>query len=384
MNTTPGLAAFFTALAASGAILVTGCEEGDRGASRRSTQVRTALPPTQVELVEARAEPIAVPIIVSGTMAALQTSNIGALVEGPVDRIFVRVGDRVRKGQPLFRIRQADFARRVVEAEAAVELARAQVEQAERAHARIAELNQRGYAPAARLEDALAARDVARAQRGQAAAVLGTARQALNDTVVRAPFDGVVTGRLVDEGVFLTSRLPMGGQSAALQLQELRIVAAIVAVPESRAADLRLNLPARLFIEGVAEPKPSYVAIINDRVDPQTRTVEARLPVRNENYGIKTGVSVRAEITPKALQAVVLPRTALAGDDAQRYAFVAKGGVVERRSVRTADIDLNRVRVIDGIAAGEQVVVSPPSTLTHGARVVLAAADNRVSGHVAR
>lgn len=346
--------------------------------------MRTALPPTQVELVEARAEPIAVPIIVSGTMAALQTSNIGALVEGPVDRIFVRVGDRVRKGQPLFRIRQADFARRVVEAEAAVELARAQVDQAERAHARIAELNQRGYAPAARLEDALAARDVARAQRGQAAAVLGTARQALNDTVVRAPFDGVVTGRLVDEGVFLTSRLPMGGQSAALQLQELRIVAAIVAVPESRAADLKLNLPARLFIEGVAEPKPSYVAIINDRVDPQTRTVEARLPVRNENYGIKTGVSVRAEITPKALQAVVLPRTALAGDDAQRYAFVAKGGVVERRSVRTADIDLNRVRVIDGIAAGEQVVVSPPSTLTHGARVVLAAADNRVSGHVAR
>lgn len=375
MNATPALIALLRTLAASAAILVASCGGGDKASSPTTAQVRTAPGPAEVELVTARAEPVAVPIIVSGTMAALQTSNIGALVEGPVDRIFVRVGDRVRKGQPLFRIRQADFARRVIEAEAAVELARAQVEQTERAHARIAELNQRGFAAAARLEDALAARDVARAQQGQAVAALGTARQALNDTVVRAPFDGVVTGRLVDEGVFLTSRLPMGGQSAALQLQELRIVAAIVAVPEARSADLRLNLPARLFIEGVPEPKPSYVAIINDRVDPQTRTVEARLPVRNENYGIKTGVSVRAEITPKPVEAVVLPRTALAGDDAQRYAFVAKGGVVERRAVRVADIDLDRVRVIDGIAAGEQVVVSPPSTLTHGARVVLAAAS---------
>ena len=49
----------------------------------------------------------------------MQTSNVTALVEGPVDRVFVRVGDRVTRGQPLLRIRQAYYQRRASEAEAA-------------------------------------------------------------------------------------------------------------------------------------------------------------------------------------------------------------------------------------------------------------------------
>lgn len=365
--TTRTVIGFLQALTLSALLLAAGCGDDRQDSAAKMPQILSS----SVELVEARVASIAMPIIVSGTMTALQTSNITALVEGPVERIFVGVGDRVRKGEPLFRIRQADFARRVAEAEAALKLAQAQVEQTERAHARVFELHQRGFAPAARLEEAQAARDVAQAQRDQAVAVLATARQALADTVVRAPYDGVVTARLVDEGVYLNNRFSMGGQSSALQLQELRIVAAVVAVPEARVADLKLDLPASLVIEGVHEPKASYVAIINDQIDPETRTVEVRLPVSNENYMIKAGLSVRAEITPAPSEVVVLPRTALAGDDAQPYVFVARRGRVERRPVRIADVDLDRVRVIEGLLPGEKVVLRPSSTLTDGNPVTL-------------
>lgn len=161
----------------------------------------------------------------------------------------------------------------------------------------------------------------------------------------------------------------MGGQSAALQLQEIRIVAAIVSVPEARGADLRLNLPAKLTIEGVPAQVSSYVAIINDRADPATRMIEVRLPARNPDYSIKTGVSVRAEITPDPLEAVALPRRALAGDSAQPYVFVASGGRAVRRRVQVSDIDLDRVRVNSGLEAGVDVIDRPPSTLIDGTEI---------------
>lgn len=348
--------------------LVAGCGEGPTP-SPANPAVTSTPSPIVVQLVKAVALPLSIPIVATGTIAALQTSAIGALVEGPVERIHVRVGDRVRKGQPLLRIRPADYERRVAEAAAAQRLTQAQVDQAERALARIAELSERGFAPKARLEESQLARDVARAQRDQAAAALATARQALADTIVRAPFDGVVTARLVDEGAYLNNRFSMGGQSAALQLQEIRIVAAIVSVPEARGADLRLNLPAKLTIEGVPAQVSSYVAIINDRADPATRMIEVRLPARNPDYSIKTGVSVRAEITPDPLEAVALPRRALAGDSAQPYVFVVSGGRAVRRRVQVSDIDLDRVRVISGLEAGVDVIDRPPSTLVDGAEI---------------
>lgn len=363
--------------------LLTAC--GEEPTSTPAAAAAASRLAIEVQLVEATARPLSVPIIATGTMAALQTSAIGALVEGPVERIYVRVGDRVRKGQPLLRVRPADYERRVAEVAAAQRLARAQVDQAERALARITELAARGFAPKARLEEAQLARDVARAQLDQAAAALATARQALADTTVRAPFDGVVTARLVDEGVYLNNRFSMGSQSAALQLQELRVVAAIVNVPEGRGADLRLNLPARLTIEGVPAPVASYVAIINDRADPATRMIEVRLPARNPGYAIKTGVSVRAEITPDPVEAVVLPRRALAGDSAQSYVFVASGGRAVRRAVQVADVDLDRVRIISGLEPGHVVVDRPPSTLVDGAEIrpVLRRASGGAA-HVAR
>ena len=186
-----------------------------------------------------------------------------------------------------------------------------------------------------------------------------------------------LTQRMVDEGMFLNSRFSMGGQSAALQLQELRVVAAIVAVPEARVADLRKGQPARLFITGQPEPLPSEVYIINDFIDPKARTVEVRLPVRNPGYAINSGVSVVAEIITDPVEAIIVPRRALRGDGANVHLFVLAGDTVRRRAVKTVDVDLDRVRILEGVAAVVQVVLDPPATLADGAKVRVRATDAR-------
>lgn len=358
-------------LLGAAAWVVVGCSPGPK-ASDAPASAPLAI---EVQVVPARTEQLSTPIRASGTVAALQTSNVTALVEGPVDRVFVRVGDRVTQGQPLLRIRQADYQRQVIEAEAAVRLAEAEVVQTERAFERVRELKDRGFAAVARLDEAEAARDVARARREQARAALATARQSLSDTVLRSPYDGVVTQRMVDEGVFLNSRFSMGGQSAALQLQELRVVAAIVAVPEARVSELRKGQPARLFITGQAEALPSEVFIINNFVDPKARTVEVRLPVRNPGYAISSGVSVVAEIITDPVNAIVVPRRALRGDGANLHLFAVTGDIARRRAVKTADVDLDRVRIIEGVTAGDNVILDPPTTLADGVSVRVRKAD---------
>ncbi|MBO6697002.1 MAG: efflux RND transporter periplasmic adaptor subunit, partial [Henriciella sp.] len=220
--------------------------------------------PRTVKTISVSSEPVAELVKAFGTIAAKQSSAIGALVEGPVERIFVKVGDRVSRGDPLFRVRQADYQRRVVEAQAAVDLANARAIEAERRYDRVIALAPKGFVSKAQVDAVETDLAVARAQRSQAQAALGTARQALEDTITRAPYDGVVTARLVDEGAYLNNRFSMGGQSAALQLQELGIVAAIVHAPQEYVDAFQRNMPARVFIEGFDEPFDSTVYIIND------------------------------------------------------------------------------------------------------------------------
>jgi RND family efflux transporter MFP subunit len=319
--------------------------------------------PREVHTAVVESELLAEPVKAFGTIAAKQSSAIGALTQGLVEQIFVNVGDRVSRGQPLFRIRQADYRRRVAEAQAAVDLVTAQAIEAERRYERVMALAPKGFVSKAQVDVVETGLAVARAQKAQAQAALETAQQSLNDTIRRAPYDGVVTARLVDEGVYLNNQFSMGGQSAALELQELGVVAAIVNAPQKYVDVFRRNMPARVFIEGFDEPFDSNVYVINDRVDPESRMVELRLPIANPNYRISSGLAARAEIEVPPEPAITLPRTAIMGDSASSHLFVVADGKALRRAVTFESIDLNRVRIRSGLKVGDEVILDPPATL---------------------
>ncbi len=347
--------------------LVSGCANDDTdNANDDDIQINAAL---EVEILTAKSEPLAEPVEVFGTIAAKQSSAIGALVEGPLETMFVTVGDRVKKGQALFRIRQADYKRRVAEASAALRLTEAQVTQAQRQYDRVIALAPRGFVSKAQVERVETDLAVAKAQVSQSQSVLATAKQALRDTIARAPYNGVVTARMVDEGAYLNNRFSMGEQSSALQLQELGIVAAIVSAPQARVDDFKRNQKAKVFVDGFDDPFDSFVYIINDRVNPESRTVELRLPIRNPDYRISSGLGARALIETPPENAIILPRSAVKGDSAAAYIFLFEKGVARRRTVKIKSIDFERVKVIQGVQSGDSFIKNPPSTLRDGQKV---------------
>ncbi|MEO9498542.1 MAG: efflux RND transporter periplasmic adaptor subunit [Parasphingorhabdus sp.] len=347
--------------------LLSGCANDDAENENESSIQKNAI--VEVDILTAKSEPLADPIEAFGTIAAKQSSAIGALVEGPLETMFVTVGDRVKKGQALFQIRQADYKRRVAEASAALRLTEAQAIQAERQHGRVIALAPRGFVSKAQVEQVETDLAVARAQVSQSQSVLATAKQALRDTIARAPYNGVVTARMVDEGAYLNNRFSMGEQSSALQLQELGIVAAIVSAPQARVDDFKRNQKAKVYVDGFDEPFDSFVYIINDRVNPESRTVELRLPIRNPNYRISSGLGARALIETPPENAIILPRSAVKGDSAAAYIFLFDKGIARRRTVKTESIDFERVKVIQGVQNGEKYIKNPPSTLRDGQKV---------------
>ncbi|MFX3658397.1 MAG: efflux RND transporter periplasmic adaptor subunit [bacterium] len=200
---------------------------------------------------------------------------------------------------------------------------------------------------------------VAQAQLRSAEAALATAEQQLGDTIVHAPFDGTITGRFADEGVYMSNRFSMGGQSAVVELAEAHIVAGIMQAPEAVLSRLRLGQRALLYVGESSPPRETEVFIINDRVDPATRMAEFRLPVRNDDYAIKPGQFVRAEVLTGKTTALTLPRSTIRETQGQKFVVLVDGQSTERRNVQVRDLNTDDVEVLAGLKEGDLVLLGP-------------------------
>lgn len=307
-----------------------------------------------------RQEELAEPVTGTGTIAAHKTTPLGPRVDGIIEEIFVRVGDRVKEGQPLFRTRDAEWKLKVAELENQVKLAEADLRNAQKAFNRSSELHEKGFVSSGNLDDARRGRDTATARLGMAKAQLASAQQMLDDCVVTAPFDGVITARDVDEGKFMATRMGgMGGPGGVLEIMKIDIVAAIVNVPEIYLSKFELGTKATIYVDSIDRSYESYVAIINDRVDHVTRSVEIRLPIRNEDYEVKPGLFVRVEVHPQPRHVLTLPRTALLGTEAARYVFIAEEGKAKRVNVAVRQIDATRIEILEGLKEGDTTLSGP-------------------------
>jgi multidrug efflux pump subunit AcrA (membrane-fusion protein) len=312
-------------------------------------------------------------VIGTGTIAAAKTTELGPRVNGIIDKVYVYVGARVKEGDPLFHTRDIEIKNRVAELENQVKLAEAEVRNTSRAYGRSNELHDKGFVSNGGLDNALAARDAAKARLGIAQAQLASARQALEDCTVRAPYDGVVTRRDVDEGKFMSvmSGMGMGGGGGGegggsggsgggvMQIMKIDIVAAIVQVPEVDLQKIHVGSKGKVVIGSMGESFDSEVYILNDLIDVKTRGVELRLPILNPDYKIKPGLFARAEIYPEPRKVLSLERSAVQGTESQRYVFVAGNGVAKRTPITMRQIDATTVEVLSGLKAGDTALTGP-------------------------
>ncbi len=299
----------------------------------------------------------------TGTVAAKQTSRIGPMVEGIIEKIFVRVGDRPRKGDPLFQVRTVEYEQLVDQARAALSVAYADQELRMKRLQRARQLATRNLLSIDELDLTTAAAKVAQANAEGARSSLAAAEQHLKDTLVLAPFNGTVTGRFADEGVYMSNRFSMGDQSSVIELSEAEIVAGIMRVPEALLRKLKLGQRALVYPGGSIEPVESEVIIINDRVDSNTRTAEFRLPIKNDDYLIKPGQFIRAEVMTEPMEIFQLPNEAVFEKNGESHVALLGIAGFKPHVVRTQRVSDRIIQVLEGLQEHQQVALNPKLAL---------------------
>lgn len=314
----------------------------------------SAAPALEVATVPVRRGALAARVSAPATLEARRESRIGPEVQGAILRVLVDEGDRVEAGALLFELDPEPYRFALRQAEAGLDLARAQRVQMESDLARARALRERGVVSAQTIEKLETAVAVARATERQAAEAAALAAHRLGETEVRAPFAGTVAARLADEG---TTAL-VQPQTIVLVLQESSLLEARAAIPESQLLLVRPGDPATVRIEGVPDAIETEVASVGEAIDPATRTYSVRIHVPNADGRLKAGVFAEVEIQPRALSDVVLvPRDAISSEDGRTRVFTIEDGVVRALPVMLGVVSGDSAELLEGPSVGTPVIV---------------------------
>jgi len=294
-----------------------------------------------------------------GQAKARQSVTITSDTTELITRVLFTSGQRVGRGQTLVELKAdeqgADVAR-----------ARAALGQAQRDYQRYLELDRRGFAPRAEVENRRAA-----VQEAQASLNAVLARQ--RDRLIRAPFSGTIglsdaaPGQLVNPG------------AAIATLDDLSSVFVDFPVPERYLGALRAGLPVEAASDAFqGEVLRGTISRIDTRVDPATRAVTARAQFANPGERIKPGMLLRVNVVQGARQSLAVPESAVLfeGEDAYVYAVAPRAGggqaragqapaggaggrgglSAQRRPVEIGARQDGRVEIVAGLGPGERIV----------------------------
>jgi RND family efflux transporter MFP subunit len=381
-----------------------GCSkvQSSNGRTNAGPSIGVRIFPVQTELVHRRVEAV-------GSLFALDESTISSQVDGPVDHLWVDVGDTVKQGQPLVSIDPTELQYAVDAQRAAVHQVRAQlgigpddpppsdpskVAFVQRAAADLLDAKQKNDRAkllfeaqliardqldetAAKYDSARAANELAIEQVDQLAAQLQSsevqrrlAEKKLADATIRAPFPGSVKERRVNLGEYLKVQSPI---MVIVRTDPLR---ARLEVPEKWASAVRTGAEADVHVDAFPnEVFHGQLVRINPSVNPDSRAFEVEAMIPNPDNKLKPGfflqASLASEIEEKTL---TIPGDALIYTFGTYKVYVVNGDRLAERTVKPgqqANTSTGvQAEVVEGLHAGERVAVAPAGTvLFEGARV---------------
>ncbi len=301
-----------------------------------------------VEVARVESGPLVVTRDFTGTVRGIRSATIRARTSDEIVEVSVREGKRVNTGDVLIRQSPEGSMASVRQAEAAYDQASRNVE-------RLRPLREQGAISEQDWDNAVTAMSVAEAN-------LEAARRSVEFV---SPIDGVVTDVLETRGTVPSPGDPLVRVS---DLSQLRV---LLEVSTSQASELEVGQLASLPAHGL-EGRVSRIAL---EADPTTRLLQIELTFPGSSRS--AGSSSASRVVPggfENIQVVVgkrestllVPRAAI--DEGAVWA-VNDSGVVSRQAVTTGLVATDRVEVIEGLSAGDRVVVAGASLLSDGARV---------------
>jgi len=317
-------------------LLLTGCGSKEEPA----TTVVSAAPQKTIQVVVVEAQSTSVPIRVevTGQVAPIFQATLSSRIQGTIDKLLVREGSRVSKGQLLIQLDSRDLQADLARAHAEVENAKAHLDRMNQLYAQDAVSKQE-------MENATRAYRVAEANRRAVEAQLSY-------TMVRAPFEGVITEKKVEAGELASPGQPLLKMEDP---QRLRLEAT-VAEGDLKSVSRGDKIPVVIDALG-GQALTGLVSQILPAGDPQTHTfmVKVDLP---KTPGLKTGMFGRFQLDKGLTQTILVPSAAVVerGEFSSLY-VVGSDQTARLRWVKLGRRFEQQVEILSGLNIGERVLV---------------------------
>ena len=307
----------------------------------------------------------------SGVVEAADTAGVGFEVPGTVQEIKVEVGERITKGQVLAVLDPRTFNLNVEAARAEVGRAEVELRDALNDAERFRQMSP-GAISQRKRDQAEARYDSARKNLSYSKSRLNLAKQDLERTTLRAPFDGIIARRFVDP----FQQIALGERLFDLQMEGAMEV--VLSVPESEIDYIYFGLPGRILFPAIAGENFDGIVTEISKVVGAANAFPVRLTIEAENSRIRSGIT--AEVTlllgaDKGETAFLIPIEALSpgGTELESTVFVYDG---ETSTVRKTTIEIGTVRggdivVNNGLKAGDIIASAGVSFLRDGQKVRL-------------
>jgi RND family efflux transporter MFP subunit len=332
----------------------------------------------------------------SGYVTARRQATVSSKVTGKVTEVLIEEGMQVKEGQVLARLDSSYPSRSVALARAeataaasALEETRVRIREAQLDYDRANRLAQSEIASRADADRARAQLDAARARLNAQSDQLATARrqidlqsQSLEDTIIRAPFDGVVVSKDAQPGEMI-SPVSAGGGFTRTGIGTIVDMASLeIEVDVNEAYINRVHPGQRVEAVLDAYPDwriPAHVITAVPTADRQKATVKVRIALDQKDQRVLPDMGVKVSFitdepagAAQAAPMVEVPKSAVRRDGEQDIVFVMKDGKAERRAVKVASSDGNNSRLASGVADAETVIVVAPPELKDGDKVKVA------------
>jgi membrane fusion protein (multidrug efflux system) len=340
-------------------LLMAGCSTGTKETGKEnntSQDTLTALPAGTEQIVETlvlEKQKISRTIEYTSSLIPFEENHLVPSTPGRIEKIYVEIGSRVRKGDLLVQMDRTQLHQ-----------AEIQLKNVENDFRRLDTLNKVGSISEQQYEQMKAQYDIA----------LSNVEFLRENTVLRAPFAGVISGKYYEDGEFYSGApTTLTGKAAIVSLVQINPLKSEVNISEKYFPMISLGMDAAVTCDIYpGKTFPGKVMMVHPTIDPATRSFTTEIKISNDRELLRPGMFSRVTMDLGEEMALVLPSVSvmkLQGSN-ERYVFVEENGLARRIIVQIGKRFDDKIEVVsDELSVGSHLIVKGQARLIDGDRV---------------
>lgn len=329
------------------AIIVASCSANKPAEPKQDEESAKVL--VRIQRVETRE--VEQEVLFTGNVEAFKQNHISSSSPNRINKIFVEVGDMVKQGQLLVQMDETMFAQ-----------TKTQLLNLEREYARLDTLNQVGSISQQQVDQVKTQLEVLRT----------TFRSMTENTQLRSPIDGIVTGRYFNDGEMYSMTPTLTGKPAIVSVMQIQPVKVLVNIPEIYFPRVKPGMETSITLDIYPDKEfLGKVYLVYPTIEPMTKTFTVEVEIPNQQMLVRPGMFARVKFGFGKMERVMVPDLAVQKQTGtnERYVFAVEDNVAVRKTISLGRRINDNFEVISGIDVNDMVVIAGQARLLDGTPV---------------